>query len=66
MRIRLAAYLSLFVRFYVYFMSFASLGALSIVIRLAAFFISRCWVTFWALSFTVVFSVVGSLLTFPL
>ena len=37
MRIRLAAYLSLFVRFYVYFMSFASLGALSIVIRLAAF-----------------------------
>ena len=50
-RIRLAAYLSLFVRFYVYFMSFASLGALSIVIRLAAFFISRCWVTFWALSF---------------
>ncbi len=44
----------------------ASLGLLLLGIRLTAFFISRCWVTFWALSFTVVFSVVGSLLTFPL
>ena len=43
-------------------MPLASLGALLLGIRLAAFFISRCWVTFCALSFAVVFSVVGSLL----
>ena len=40
----------------------ASLGAL----RLTAFFISRYWAAFCALSFAVVFSVVGSLLAFPL
>ena len=65
MRIRLAAYLSLFVRFYVYFMSFASLGALSIVIRLAAFW-SVVVGSVLCVVFAVVFSVVGNSLSFPL
>ena len=37
---------------------------LLLVIRLTAFFISRYWATFCALSFTVMFSVIGSLCFF--
>ncbi len=47
-------------------MLLASLGILLLGIRLAAFFIGRCWAAFFALSFVVVFSIVGNLLAFLL
>ena len=62
MRIRLAAYLILLVRFYISRLAWG----FSIVIRLAEFWsvvVGRCSC---ALSFAVVFSVVGNLLSFQL
>ena len=56
MRVRLTACLCL--------TPLASLGILLLGIRLAAFFINRCLAIFCALSFAVVFSVVGSLYRF--
>ena len=44
------------------FMLLASLGTLLLGIHITAFFIGSCYIAFCALSFTVVFSVVGCLL----
>ena len=46
------------------FMLLASLGILLLGIHITAFFIGSCYIAFCALSFAVVFSVVGCLLYF--
>ena len=60
-RVRFTAYLSLLVRFYAY-----RLGLLSVVYMPYDVLVGRCLAALWTLSFAVVFSVVGSLLAFPL